>query len=89
MRPDAVCEVPPKPTFTIATPDDEEEIFKFASLPPVVCGLKTICTTQLAPAASVAPHDEAEIEKTPVGAPVIAALSPARDAPPVFVTVTL
>jgi hypothetical protein len=89
LRPDAVCVVPPRPTFTAATPGDDEEILKAAALPPVVCGLKTTCSTQLAPAASVAPHVVAEIEKLPSAEPVICQLSPASDAPPVFVTVTL
>ena len=89
LRPEAVCAVPPKPTFTAATPAEEEEMFKVAALPPVVCGLKTIPSTQLAPAASVALHEFAEIEKLPAAAPVICELSPARDAPPVFVTVTV
>jgi len=87
LSPDAVCAVPPRPTFTAATPGEEEAIFKVASLPPVVCGLKTTWSTQLAPDASVTPHVVDEIEKTPAGEPSICKFNPASDAPPVFVTV--
>jgi hypothetical protein len=41
LRPDATCAVPFKPTFTAATPADDEEIFNVAALPPAVAGLKT------------------------------------------------
>jgi hypothetical protein len=88
FRPDAVCPVPLSPTSTAATPGDEEEIFKVPALPPVVAGLKTTCITQLAPAASVAPHDVPEIENTAVGVPKICAFRPVSIAPPMFVTVT-
>jgi hypothetical protein len=89
LSPDAVWDVPPRPTFTATTPGEEEDIFKVAALPPVVAGVKATATTQLAPAASVAPHDEVEIEKLPAAEPVICILNPARAAPPVFVTVTV
>jgi hypothetical protein len=88
LSPDAVCAVPPKPTLIAATPGEDEEIFKVAALPPVVCGSKTTSSTQLAPAASVAPHVVDEIENTPVAEPVICQLNPASGAPPVFDTVT-
>jgi hypothetical protein len=88
FRPAAVCAVPLKPTFTAATPAEDEEMFKVPALPPVVAGLKTTWRIQLAPGASVAPQLVAEIEKTPVAAPNICGLSPVRAAPPVFVTVT-
>ena len=76
-------------TVTAATPAVDEETTSEAVAPPAAAGLKTTCTVQLPPLASVVGQVLALQAKLPADKPVIWKPTLASGAPPVLVIVTV
>lgn len=88
-RPDATCPVPLSGTLTALTPRVEDDTTNAAALPPPAAGVKTTCTVQLLPLASVAPQVVVPAVKLPAAGPVTWKPTLAIGAPPVLLTVSV